>query len=265
MRVFLALCFAGLATAAQAQTAKPSATMAEGERCRIIVLNLQGKGLPPKEKDIPALLTDTLAGELSKVAGCHIITQQDVGQMLDVEASKAECGDGSDSCLSEIGTALGADRVVGGSVGKIGSEFVISVRLLNTSKGTVDARAEQAVAGDPAQLRLAARNVGRRLFGQKELPPDAPEDSSPLMADDGASAGVSPMLIAGGVVGGVGLLAGMGGVALAIVANQRLNDASVADKGAIRTQGLLAVGVAVLGGAMVLTGGALVGVALFSE
>jgi hypothetical protein len=237
--------------------------------CRVIVLNLQGKGLPDTEKEIPELLTETLAGELATASGCHVISQQDVGQMLNFEASKAECSDGNDSCLAEIGTALGADRVVGGAVGKIGSEFVISARLLDVEKGTVDARAEQAVSGDPAQLRRAAKNVGRRLFKVADLPPEAAVDSTPLTKPvepaPTPSTGPSPLLIAGGVVGGLGVVAFGAGAALAVLANLRLSDPKATQKDAIQTQGLVAAGVAGVGALVAITGGVLVGVALLSE
>ena len=88
---------------------------AQGEKaaaCKIIVLNLQGKNLPKADTEIPTLLTETLALEVATVSGCQVLSQQDIGSMLDLEAKKAECGDGSDSCLSEVGSALGADRVI---------------------------------------------------------------------------------------------------------------------------------------------------------
>jgi hypothetical protein len=235
--------------------------------CRIIVLNLQGKGLPESEKEIPTLLTETLTGEVAQVSGCQVVSQSDVGQMLEIEATKADCGDGSDSCLAEIGNALGAERVVGGAVGKIGSEFVISARLLDVTKGDVSARAEQAVSGDPARLRRAAKSVGRRLFGAPDLSDDAPVDQSPLLTPPPPppEPGIPPLAIGGGVVAGLGGATAVVGGGLALLAQLRLNDPNATGKDAITTQGQIAAGVGVGGLLVAITGAVLLGVALISN
>ena len=126
---------------------------AGSQECRVVVLNLNGKNLADGDKDTPALLTETLANEVNLVSGCHVVTQADVSQMLDFEAQKATCSDGGDSCLSEIGSALGAERVIGGTLGRLGTEFVLTARLMNVRDGVVEARAEQVVPGSAEKDR----------------------------------------------------------------------------------------------------------------
>lgn len=254
-----------------AQEAPPStpATPATpaAAKCKIVVLNLVGRGLADDEGEIPNILTDTLAGEVGAVSGCDVVSQSDIVAMLDYEQQKAVCTDGSDSCLAEVGQALGADRVVAGTLGKLGSDFVLTARLMNVRKGAVESRAEEPVSTGPEKLRRAARNIGRRLFNISDLPLDEKIDASPFQSSSssngaGRSGGGSSALLWAGVgIGTVGLIgAGVGG-ALALVADGKLAEAGETEKEAVQNEGLVALGVAGVGGAMLLTGAILAGVA----
>lgn len=251
------------APAGTAAAATAAAATAPTERCKIVVLNLVGRALAADEVEIPTILTDSLAGEVGAVSGCDVVSQQDIVAMLDYEQTKAVCGDGSDSCLAEVGQALGADRVVAGTIGKLGTQFVLTARLMNVRKGAVEARAEEPVETGPEQLRRAARNLGRRLFGVSDLPLNEKVDASPLVTVSGATQaqGLSTLFWAGAVIGGVGVVGAGIGTTLALVANERLGDASETEKDAVQGEGLVALGVAGVGSAMVLTGGILAGMA----
>jgi TolB-like protein len=234
-----------LATAAGAEEAPPA------DGCRIVVLNLLGRGLDARESDLPAILTESLAGEVEAVSGCSVVSQADILAMLDFERQKAVCTDGSDSCLAEVGQALGAERVVAGTVGKLGSEYVLTVRLMNVRKGVVEQRVEEAVSGAPSRLRHTAKNAGRRLFGADELEPGA-------LAEGGSpSAGWSALVWTGAILGGAGALAVVGGGLVAGLAELRLADPAERKKDAARDQGHIGLFVAGVGAAAVAAGGLL--------
>lgn len=222
------------------------------EPCKIVVLNLVGRGLPAGEEELPALLTDTLAGEVEVVSGCDVVSQADILAMLDYEKQKAVCTDGSDSCLAEVGQALGADRVVAGTIGRIGSEYVITARLMNVRQASVERRAEEPVAGGAAALRRGAKNVGRRLFGVADVPLGAAEASAV------APGGGSPTLMwTGAVVGGLGLVAAVGGGVVAGVAEGKLADPAESAKDSAMNDGRIGIGVAAAGGLALVVGGVL--------
>jgi hypothetical protein len=260
------LAVALVAPRAAAQDAPPStaATPAAAGKCKIVVLNLVGRGLGDDEGEIPNILTDTLAGEVGAVSGCDVVSQADIVAMLDYEQQKAVCTDGNDSCLAEVGQALGADRVVAGTLGKLGADFVLTARLMNVRKGAVESRAEEPVSTGPEKLRRAARNIGRRLFNISDLPIDEKVDATPFQSSAGGAnkgGGSSGLLWAGVGIGTIGLIgAGVGG-ALALVADGKLAEAGETEKDAVQQEGLVALGVAGVGGAMLLTGAILAGVA----
>lgn len=228
--------------------------------CRIVVLNLVGKNLAEADKGVPALLTDTLAQQVSIDSGCQVMTQADVTEMLDFEAAKAACGDGGDSCLSEIGLALGAERVVGGSLGRLGNDFIVNARLMNVKSGVVESRAEQVVPGAPEKLRVAAQNVARALFGKPLVteaavvvaPAAQPQSTSPLVY---VGAGVAGLGVVGIVVGGV----------LAGVAERNLADPQRVGKDDVVTDGQVGLGVAGVGVVLAVVGVVVVAVSMIVE
>jgi hypothetical protein len=254
---------------ARAQSAETSAAAAAPEKCKIVVLNLVGRALAAGDTELPIIVTESLAGEVGIVSGCDVVSQGDIIAMLDYERQKAVCTDGSDSCLAEVGQALGADRVVAGTIGKLGADFILTARLMNVRKGSVEARAEEPVSTGPEQLRRAARNVGRRLFGAKDLAPDAGVATLPHTAGTAADAPPATdarndtpgLLWAGAAVGGIGVVGALIGGGLALTADGRLGVADETGKDAVRSEGLVALGVAGAGFALALAGAILAAVA----
>lgn len=260
MSRFLAALLLFTASSALAQDAASAAPAAPAaERCKIVVLALVGRSLPAGDEEVPSILTETLAAEVGVVSGCDVVSQADIIAMLDYEKQKAVCTDGSDSCLAEVGAALGAERVVAGTIGKLGSDYILAARLMNVKKGAVEARAEIPVSGPPEQLRRAAKNAGRRLFNAGDLPVDAKVDASPIGK---ASAGPGPLLWVGGIVIGVGVATGVVAGALAGIAEAQLGDPKAHDKGAVGDEGRVALGVAAGGAAVAVIGGVLLGISL---
>lgn len=260
---FLMLALASSSLAQEPAPVTPPAAAppaaAAGERCKIVVLNLVGRSLPETDAEVPNILTETLASEVGAVSGCDVVSQADIIAMLDYEKQKAVCTDGNDSCLAEIGAALGAERVIAGTIGRLGADYILAARLMNVKKGAVESRAEIPVSGPPEQLRRAAKNAGRRLFNAGDLPADAKVDASPLGK---SSAGPGALFWVGGAVAGVGLATGVVAGALAVIAETQLADPKVHDKGTIADEGRLALGVAAGGAAVAVLGAVLLGVSL---
>ncbi|OGQ10751.1 MAG: hypothetical protein A2138_25970 [Deltaproteobacteria bacterium RBG_16_71_12] len=179
--------------------------------------------------------------------------------MLDYEKQKAVCTDGSDSCLAEVGAALGAERVVAGTIGKLGNDYILAARLMNVKKGAVESRAEIPVNGPPEQLRRAAKNTGRRLFNAGDLTADAKVDATPISKPSG---GPGALVWVGGAIVGVGVIAGVVAGALATIAELQLGDPQAHDKGIIADEGRVALGVSAIGTATAVGGAVLLGVSL---
>ena len=222
---------------------------ADAPLCKVAVMDLEGQGLPPDQAHLAKVLTEALATSVADASKCDVITRADIASMIELEAEHEACGgNASDSCLSEIGNALGVERMVAGSVARVGGSTTVSARLLNMKAGKVEKRAE-ATTSSEAELRATAQNVGRLLFGQPAAPVGAV--ASPI---DGGGPSL-PLLVSGGVVGGIGLTAAVIGAVLAMGADSVLADSGSdrLSKDAARDSGssaLLITGVG-LGGVVV--------------
>jgi hypothetical protein len=101
---------------------------------KFAVLKLQAKtGVEPSTVD---LFTDALVGELRKHPGLTVISPSEIGTLLGFEREKQLLGCTDTGCLSDIAGAMGADRLVSGSVGRLGSSLVVNLSSLDPKKAT---------------------------------------------------------------------------------------------------------------------------------
>jgi TolB-like protein len=223
--------------------------------CRVAVFDFENQGLAANEAHLPAVLMEAAASAIADASGCQVITKKDMASMVEFEAERAACGAGaSDSCLAEIGAALGVERMVTGSVARVATSTTVTARLMNLKTGVVDARAE-ATTDDVAALRGLAQRVGTELILGK---PSAAAPSSSTEQPGGGGA-----FVVGAVVAGVGALAAVGGAVGVGFADGVLADktTSRAEKDSARGAGQLAGLVAAAGAVVLVVGGvvALVG------
>jgi hypothetical protein len=224
------------------------AAPASSATCSIAVLDLVPRGLAPADaQSMPGLLADIIANEVASDSGCQVISQSDIKSMVDVEAGKQQCGENDSSCLAAIGESLGVARTVTGSIGKLGNDFVISLRLVDNAHARVLTRAEQVVSGSPEQLREAAKSGVRTLFRKDS---DVDGGGIPAFA-------THPMFLGGVGLSVIGLGIGGAGAFFVNDAETRLGNATGAgsDKANAFAQDRLAAG-AVAGGVVVLAGSA---------
>ena len=174
-----------------------SAMAAKGpERTKLAVLDLEAKGV---EKSTAETLTDIVTVSLKKLGVFDVISRSDIQQMLNFEESKQLVGCTSNSsCLAEIGGALGVARVVTGSVGKVGSSYVINLSLLDTKSARVIERESRTVQGSLDKLVDETGNAAKFLVRsllegkQGDVIVKVSENGSEIEVD-GKLVGVSPM------------------------------------------------------------------------
>lgn len=118
------------------------------------------------------------------------IGKADIEAMVGFETQRQLLGcDAETSCLAELGGALGVEKLVAGSVGRIDDEYVLTLRIIDIRKGRVDAMSTDVVSGKSSQLIAAIRKAVPPLFakieGTQPAPPPAvvaetpPADPSP--------------------------------------------------------------------------------------
>jgi hypothetical protein len=105
---------------------------------------------------VAALLTEALAGELRKRPGLSVLAESDIAALLGMEKSKQMLGCSDAGCIAEVGGALGADRVVHGSIGRVGSSLLVNLTSLDPKKATHAASVSERLKGASDEAFLDA-------------------------------------------------------------------------------------------------------------
>jgi len=134
-----ALIFALLAASPGAAWADEGQSKREGaEVAKVVVPRIQAKDLDDNNVQI---LTDILLDVLLNRHSIEAMGPMEIADLLSLEAQRQLVGCSATSCLSEIGGSLGARYLIAGSVGKLGSQLFLTLRLIDTELGKPAGRA----------------------------------------------------------------------------------------------------------------------------
>ncbi|MEW5848401.1 MAG: hypothetical protein AB2A00_06280 [Myxococcota bacterium] len=207
---------------------------------KVAVLPLQAKtGVDDKTAE---LLTDVITTEVAKRVDLRVIGTSEIKSMVSFEQQRSLLACTDDSCLAEIGAALGVDDMVTGSVGKLGTATILNLSLVDIRNAKVLGRVSEQVQGDAqALLMLLPHVVGTLMQAIPGGPPPPPrpappaggqtatasdgggQSSTPTKEEDGSGSswprrvgglgvvGVGALLLAGAVGLGIGSLVLFGG------------------------------------------------------
>jgi hypothetical protein len=121
---------------------------------KLVVVQLQPRG--GVEAATVALFTDALVGELRRSPGVSVMTDADVAAVIGVERQRQLLGCSDSSCLTEIGGALGVDRIVHGSVGRVGGSLVVNLTSIDPAAGRPVASVSERLKGGSDEAFLDA-------------------------------------------------------------------------------------------------------------
>lgn len=112
------------------------------------------------DKDVASAFTDSVAAEVQKVPGVRVITQSDIQALLSLEKQKKMFGCSEDaSCLAEIGGALGVEYLVVGNVARLGSSWLMFLKVIDVKKVSTVSRADTKGANEDALLETIPRMI----------------------------------------------------------------------------------------------------------
>jgi hypothetical protein len=135
---------------------------AEKPGLAVMAMNVQ-VGLPA---GVAALLNETLLAQINETKRFKsVLSSSDMQAMLDLEAQKAAMGCDQDSCMAELGGALGVPYMLVPSVAAFGGRFILNMKLVAVDENRVAARMSKTVASEGALLDALPLTVDK-LFNQ---------------------------------------------------------------------------------------------------
>jgi TolB-like protein len=144
--------------------------------CKAAVLDLQAQGGISKER--AQVLTDVIASAVRGPLQCTVLSRTDIRALVSFEEEKQLAGCDKESCIAEIGDALGVDRLVIGSIARIDERVVISLRLVDMHEMRVLESVTDSYIGPDAGAVPFTQWLARRLVvGDDEAGPRPNVDS----------------------------------------------------------------------------------------
>jgi hypothetical protein len=184
----------------------------------IAVMEMEGKGISAQEASV---LTDKLRGELINTGKFQVIERSMMDQILK-EQGFQQTGCTSNECAVQIGQLIGVTQMIAGSVGKIESTYLISIRLIDVATGKIAKNVQQEVTGTLTEvLKKSIPQIALEMAGV-ELKPSvdttakqpAPSTTDPVSVTPAATrvekktkpvaAGKNSIVVGGGYTAAIG-------------------------------------------------------------
>jgi len=148
---------------------------------KVAVWSIQAaQGVAPGAMQV---LEDVVATELARTGRFQVIGRADLVALLGYERQRQALGCTESACLAEIGGAVGADLVLSGQAGQLGSQYRLSLLLVDAKKGVAVARAARFTAATEDALASVVPGVVADLVGGAPAPgtKDAPSTAAALL------------------------------------------------------------------------------------
>jgi hypothetical protein len=163
------------------------------EKLAVLVL-----GTADKDAELGDNITEVIISRVAQHGGAEIAGKEEFRARLGVESDKRTqvCLDDL-GCLARAAVSLGVRRIVAGSVGTRGKQYLFSLNLNNVETGKVEARVFRLVEGGVEDLIRAVQEGADELFKPRVEPGKIQVDTEPQGARvsiDNAYLGITPLI-----------------------------------------------------------------------
>ena len=117
-------------------------------------------GVSPDEG---TLLTETLRSSLVGTEYFRVVSRNDMETILQEQHFQRTDSCDDTQCLVEMGKILAVQRIVGATVGKVGSTFALSIRLVDVETGEIQYTVDDTLKAEPDALIGLVAHAGRKL------------------------------------------------------------------------------------------------------
>ncbi len=106
----------------------------EDSRFTVAVIDFEPRGITAQEA---GTLTDRFSSELNNTNTMRLVERGLVDEILQ-EQGFQQSGCTTDECTVEVGALLGVQKMVNGSIGKIGDTYTIDIKLVSVQSGATE-------------------------------------------------------------------------------------------------------------------------------
>jgi hypothetical protein len=152
---------ASAAPASDVSAGDGAASAPTGRPCKAAVLDLTpGEGVTLERAQS---LTEVVTGEVGAHLGCTVLSRAEIKALVSFEVERQLSGCDTSGCLAEIGDALGVDQLVLGTMSRIDSRSLVSLRLVDMHTMQVRRRVTDSYEGEDKDALRWIGWLARRL------------------------------------------------------------------------------------------------------
>jgi hypothetical protein len=163
------------------------------EKLAVLVL-----GTAEKDAELADNVTEVIISRVAQRGGVEIAGKEEFRARLGVESDqRAQVCLDDIGCLGRAAVSLGVRRIVAGSVGTRGKQYLFSLNLNNVETGKIDARVFRLVEGGVEDLIRAVQEGSDELFKPRVEPGKIQVETQPegaRVSIDNAYLGVTPLI-----------------------------------------------------------------------
>ncbi len=130
----------------------------------VAVVDLQAK--EGVSKDIAAMLSDYLRTQLFNTDRYIMVTRENMEAILK-EQNFQQSGCTSQECVVQMGQMLGVSKIFTGTLGAIGSIYLLNIKMLNIETGEIEKAESEKVTGGKEGLLEAIEIIASKMTGSE--------------------------------------------------------------------------------------------------
>ena len=189
-------------------------------RASVAVMDMEPKGVP--ENEVSAL-SDRLRTELFRTGAFDVMERGKMQDVLKEQGFQQSGACNTDACAVEIGQMIGVQKIIGGSLGRVGKTYTVNLRMIDVKTGRIERSVTEDYTGEIDKLLTStmktvaytlANSVATDQKAEKKQDQKAEKKPSAQAMPKPASEG-KPLYKKWWFWGGIGLL-GAGGAAAAL-------------------------------------------------
>jgi TolB-like protein len=117
------------------------------------------------DKGVANLLTEIIIDEVTKSNKYKVIGQKDIDKMLFWETNKQLKNCTDTSCLMQIAGAMGADYYIEGSLGQVGNNYIIALKLIEVYGVNIKGRTTRTIENKEEKLVKEIKSMVAEVIG----------------------------------------------------------------------------------------------------
>lgn len=130
------------------------------EKTRIAVLDLRAESLSQQEV---VALSDRLRTDLFNTGKFKVMERGLMSDIIQEQGFQKSGMCDDENCLIEVGQLLGVEKMVGGSIGKLGTVYLVNLRLIDMTTGQIEKTVSEDCRCPLEELLISINRVARKL------------------------------------------------------------------------------------------------------